>query len=336
VNEQELRTRVRNPNREFDSFFYRPRNRILRFIVNKYINIIEVMGYLFGLGMLAAIIYAWTVRHDEWTGWVDTALEPLDETCEAFSCAVELSGANVDSVGIGDSAQVMVASACDLSLTVNVTLADTALSARHVTGTPGAYSAFFDSLTSGFVGREITARDQGLYTVRAVERPDVVLEFSLAPAGSGDSGRTLSARSFPGVFAEGVRCLTVELPNPLPDSLKLLLSAWARDSFAGHGFVLDGTRYQSRSLDRVVVKTLTMDAEASLEHYVAYKQRPRGMNEYRQKDFRIRGAVRVENPPGHVRALARTYRAATGSPLPARVRIRSYRTTWGKKLVRKK
>lgn len=361
MQEHELRTRVRNPNREFDGFFWRPKNRFLRFVVNKYINIIEVLGYVFGLTMLSAIVYAWTVKHDEWTGWVNSELVAQDSTGEVYVCRVELSGTNVDSVSIGDSVEIQVASACDIPLTFNLTLPDTALSARHVTTAPAAYNAFFDSLTSDHIGREVTAKDQGLYRVTGVARPDVAFELELVPdvdpfkqaaprlksildaAGSAfepgrpDSVRgVLVARTFKGVFADGVRHLKVELANPFGDSLKQVLGRWVRDSLSARGLVLDGSAYRLNAASTVVVKTLSMDAEAPLDGYVGYKQRSRKMKEYRQKEFKVSGTVRVSSLPEHVRSLARSYTALSGKPLAVRLRVCSYRISWGKKLVRKK
>lgn len=76
-NDTDLKKRIANPNKDFDSLMWRPKSRWARRLVARYIDYITVFGYLFVLALVAGIIALWAVPSRTWVdGGQEVELRP--------------------------------------------------------------------------------------------------------------------------------------------------------------------------------------------------------------------------------------------------------------------
>jgi len=415
MNNEDLKTRVRNPNKEFDSYFWRPKSLFLRRLLAKYIGYIEIGAYLFLVILAGSIIYAWTVKHDEWTGFKGGKLVPLTAGVKSFVAGKlehvfvcdgdsvekgdtiilfrsatnntpavlaapsggivsfperdstgklpsgksldtgtiafsildfsgytfenEFDGANIDSITVGDSAQIEIQKKYDANLVMNGELKKgKSFPLRPFMMKSTGSDPFIDSLMTMFKDRAVTARQQGVYKVTSVESPALVLEYELAPQDKPwDAGKSMlySSKPFYGVFEKGVRKVKLEAAKPFADSILARIRSWSDSMVAQKTMELDGKKWSVEKTKLIKAKTIMMYAEAPLESYVPFKKRPKALKEFDQKEFKVKGTIRVSSPPAYVRELALLYYRAAHDFLDVNVRINSYEITWGKKLIRK-
>jgi len=253
-------------------------------------------------------------------------------------CSLEatFTGGNIDSVNIGDSAEIKVKRRSGQDITFDIRTPDTTLVARLFSLNPGEYDPFIDSLKSLYTGLEMTAREQGVYTVENAGAPGMIIEFTVRPSSRAGNPLVLNARPFTGVVEKGTRYLGVEVAKPFPDTTMRKLRRWVDAVITAKGLEIDGEPYAVDRINTVLVKLLPLNGSAPLDSYVSYKQRPKKMKQYAQKEFKVTATVRIDTVPPHVERLARSLYEESREYLKVEARINSYKTSWGKKLVKKR
>lgn len=200
-------------------------------------------------------------------------------------------------------------------------------------------NALLDSLNESVKGAEYIIKNAGYYKISDVKEGSMIFDYDGEVIANDESEISNLATMEPiwGVLDSGIKTMELELAERLPVSTKVFVDNWGK-TFEGEKIKVDNTTTKTVKMTDNLIK-LKIGLEAPLtKELVNYMQFPDSVKSkaIEGTDVKVKGIIKVTNAPEYIQKIAKKLYEDTPKSqyLVAKVDLRAYKTTWGRRLLK--